>query len=137
MGNHATRIVISDKGTTVCEACAIADRAPARMKGLLGRSSLPSGEGLLITPACSIHTWFMRFPLDVVFLSRDLEVLDVVASVGPWRTLGRRIARAVLELPAGEARRRGLSVGDRLSLVAPGSIQTPVVFVRAASESAS
>jgi|SRR5919204_3985179 uncharacterized membrane protein (UPF0127 family) len=137
MGNQATRIVISDKGTTVCETCGIADRALARMRGLLGRPSLPPGEGLLITPACSIHTWFMRFPLDVVFLSRDLEVLDVVASVGPWRTVGRRSARVVLELSAGEGSRRGLSAGDRLSLVAPGSIRTPVVFVRAGSESAS
>jgi uncharacterized membrane protein (UPF0127 family) len=137
MGNQATRIVISDSGTTVCESCLTADRAPGRMKGLLGRPSLPRGEGLLITPACSIHTWFMRFPIDVVFLSRDLEVLDVVASVGPWRTLGRRRARMVLELSAGEARRRGLSPGDRLSLVAPGSIRPPVVFIRAGAEGAS
>jgi uncharacterized protein len=137
MGNRATRIVISDSGMTVCESCVTADRAPGRMKGLLGRPSLPRGEGLLITPACSIHTWFMRFPIDVVFLSRDLEVLDVIASLGPWHTAGRRGARMVLELPAGEAVRRGLNAGQRLSLVAPGSIRPPVVFVRAASESAS
>jgi uncharacterized membrane protein (UPF0127 family) len=58
----------------------------------------------------------MRFPIDVVFLDRDLTVTAVVAALEPWRTAGRRGAKAVLELPAGEAARRGLGVGDRLEL---------------------
>jgi uncharacterized protein len=134
MGPQSSRIVLSDRATTVCDTCTIADRALPRMKGLLGRRSLPPGEGLLITPAPSIHTWFMRFPIDVVFLGRDLEVIDIVEGLPPWRTAGRRVAKAVLELAAGEAARRGVAIGDRLSLVAPGSIQTPVVFVRARTE---
>jgi uncharacterized protein len=86
------------------------------MKGLLGRSSLPAGEGVLIRPAGSIHTFFMRFPIDAVFLTRDLEVVDVAADLRPWRLAGRRGAHAVLELPAGEAARRGIRRGERLVL---------------------
>jgi hypothetical protein len=84
------------------------------MKGLLGRSSLPPGEGLLIRPAPSIHTFFMRFPIDAVFISREGEVLKVASRVKPWRTRSCRRAYAVLELSAGEAERRHIAVGDRI-----------------------
>jgi uncharacterized membrane protein (UPF0127 family) len=86
----------------------------SRMKGLLGRPSLPAGEGVLIRPAPSIHTFFMRFPIDAVFLSRAGEVMKISADVGPWRTRSCRRAYAVLELEAGEAERRGISTGDHL-----------------------
>jgi uncharacterized membrane protein (UPF0127 family) len=86
------------------------------MKGLLGRSGLDVGEGLLIRPASSIHMFFMRFAIDAVFLDRSLRVVGVAADLRPWRIAWRRGARAVLELPAGEAARRGLGVGDRLVL---------------------
>jgi len=101
-------------GSPVCERCVVADRMFSRMKGLLGRRSLPAGEGLLIRPAPSIHTYFMRFPIDVVFLSRAGEVMKVSADVGPWRTRSCRRAYAVLELAAGEAKRRGIATGDHL-----------------------
>jgi uncharacterized membrane protein (UPF0127 family) len=91
------------------------------MGGLLGRRKLPSGEGLLLRPASSVHTLFMRFSIDVVFLDRDGEVVKIAASVRPWRTAGARGAKAVLELPAGEAERRELRVGDRLDLPVSGS----------------
>lgn len=58
----------------------------------------------------------MRFAIDAVFLDRDMRVLRVVSELGPWRTAGARKARAVLELPAGEAARRAIAVGDVLSL---------------------
>jgi uncharacterized membrane protein (UPF0127 family) len=101
-------------GRVVCERCTLADRPLARLRGLLGRADFEVGEGLLLRPAPSIHTWFMRFPIDAVFLDADLEVLDVRPAVRPWRAAARRGARAVLELPAGEAARRGLRAGDRL-----------------------
>jgi uncharacterized protein len=129
VGKLASRIVISDHAVTVCEECLIADKIWSRMKGLLGRSSLEPGEGLLIKPAPSIHTWFMRFPIDVVFLDRDLTVVDVVDGLRPFRTASRRSARAVLELAAGEARRRRIERGHRLSLVATGPVPVPVVFL--------
>jgi uncharacterized protein len=88
------------------------------MKGLLGRRELPSGEGLLIRPTWSIHMFFMRFPIDAVFLDGDDVVVHVVPELRPWRTASHRGAKAVLELGAGEAARRGLEVGDRLTLEA-------------------
>jgi uncharacterized membrane protein (UPF0127 family) len=100
----------------ICETCVVADSPLTRMRGLLGRAELPSGEGLLIRPANSIHTWFMRFPIDAVFLDRDLTVLRIRSAVEPWRMAGCRGAKAVLELAAGEAERRGVTVGAKLIL---------------------
>jgi uncharacterized membrane protein (UPF0127 family) len=60
----------------------------------------------------------MRFPIDVVFLDRALVVLGISDAVDPWRATSRRGAKAVLELPAGESSRRGLAVGDQLTLAA-------------------
>jgi uncharacterized membrane protein (UPF0127 family) len=107
----------NDDGTVVCERCLLAETPFARLRGLLGRSGLSSGEGLLLRPAASVHTAFMRFTIDVVFLDRDLRVLKVAPEVVPWRTAGCRGARAVLELPAGEASLRGLREGVSLTQV--------------------
>jgi uncharacterized membrane protein (UPF0127 family) len=85
-----------------------------RMKGLLGKRELATGEGLLIQPAPSIHTFFMRFPIDVVFLAKNGKVMKVAANVGAWRMRSCRHAFAVLELAAGEAERRGITVGDQV-----------------------
>lgn len=103
-------------GRVVCERCLVADRPPARMRGLLGRKTLPRGEGILLRPASSVHMFFMAFAIDVVWLDRDLEVLGVTPELRPWRTASRRGARAALELAAGECERRGLRPGDRLRL---------------------
>ena len=105
-------------GRVVCERCAIADGPLTRLRGLLGRRALPRGEGLLLRPSPSIHTWGMRFAIDAVFLSADLEVLSVRPAMPAWRMAGRRGARAVLELAEGEAERRGLVPGARLRTVA-------------------
>ena len=104
-------------GRVVCERCGVADRPLARLRGLLGRSTLPAGEGILLRPAPSIHTWFMRFAIDAVFLSADLEVLAVRSEMPAWRVAAERGARAVLELAAGEAARRGVGPGSRLRVV--------------------
>ena len=103
-----------ENGSIVCERCVLADTALARMRGLLGRRELPSGEGILLKPATSVHMAFMRFPIDAVFLDGDSRVVKVAADLQPWRVAGARGSKAVLEIPAGEASRRGLSVGDRL-----------------------
>jgi uncharacterized membrane protein (UPF0127 family) len=100
----------------VCERCLVADSPWPRMRGLLGRRGLESGEGLLLRPTGSVHTFFMRFPIDVVFLSRDGEVLKIVSALRPWRTAGARRAKMALEVGAGEAERRQISVGTRLDL---------------------
>jgi hypothetical protein len=108
--------VRTEDGRVVCERCSVADNPLTRLRGLLGRSGLESGEGLLLRPAGSIHMFFMRFAIDAVFLSRDGEVLKVAANVRPWRTAGARGAKAVIELPAGEAERRGIRDGTRLDV---------------------
>ena len=111
-----------ENGYVVCDRCVVADSPVSRMKGLLGRSELRPGEGLLLRPASAIHTFFMRFPIDAVFLDRDLRVVGVADGLAPWRTAGRKGAKAVLELPAGESARRRIAVGETLaSLDSPGS----------------
>ena len=110
----------------VCERCLVADSPWPRMRGLLGRRGLESGEGLLLKPAGSVHTFFMRFPIDVVFLSREGDVLKVARALPAWRLAGARRAKAALELGADEAERRGISVGTRLDLtVLAGSDSGP------------
>jgi uncharacterized protein len=94
----------------------LADKPLLRMRGLLGRSGLPAGEGMLLTPAPSIHTAFMRFPIDALFLDRELRVIKIVEKLGPWRVASKARARAVLELAAGESARSGVMVGDVLEL---------------------
>jgi uncharacterized membrane protein (UPF0127 family) len=101
-------------GTVVCARCEIADRPLKRMRGLLGRSSLAPDEGMLFRPAGSIHMFFMRFPIDAVFCTRDLEVIDVARDLQPWKTAGRRGAKVVVELASGAA--AGVHPGDRLVL---------------------
>jgi len=93
----------NENGTVVCERCTLARNPYSRMRGLLGRSSLAQGEGLLLQPAGSIHTAFMRFPIDAVFLDGERRVVRIAADVRPWRTAAARRSRAVLELAAGEA----------------------------------
>ena len=96
------------------ERCLLAETALTRMRGLLGRRELPSEEGILLKPASSVHMAFMRFPIDAVFLDADVRVVKIAAELQPWRAAGARGAKSVLEIAAGEAARRGLSVGDRL-----------------------
>src|SRR5690349_3845298 len=108
--------VVREDGAAVCERCVVAASALTRMRGLLGRSELPPGEGILLRPASSVHTAFMRFPIDVVFVDRDLVVQKVVPSLPPWRAAGCRGAKATFELSAGEAERRGVVAGTKLVL---------------------
>ena len=116
-GSPATPLALSfTDGRALCEECVVADNPFSRLRGLLGHRGLGAGEGLLLRPSPSIHTWFMRFAIDVVFLDAELRVLRVTRAVKPWRFVGCRGARAVLELASGEASARGVGVGDRLEL---------------------
>jgi uncharacterized protein len=111
-----TKLIVNlTRGHCVCVG-ELADRPLRRMRGLIGRRGLPAGEGLLVSPAPAIHTAFMRFPIDALFLDRDLRVLDIVEQLPPWRVAAKSRAHAVLELSAGESARRGVAVGDRLEL---------------------
>jgi len=107
--------LVDGDGRVVCPRCAVADTAWTRLRGLLGRDRFEPDEGLLIRPTWSIHMLFMRFPIDAVFLDGDGRVLRVVERLPPWRAAMKRGAKAVVELPAGAATRRGIRPGTRLS----------------------
>ena len=108
--------LLGEDGRVVCERCAVADGFASRLRGLQGRRELLRGEGLLLSPSSSVHTAFMRFAIDVVFLDQALQVVGISPRVPPWRLAGRRGARHALELPAGEAEARVLRVGEHLAL---------------------
>lgn len=80
---------------------AVADTFWSRFKGLMGKKKLISGCALLLYPCSSVHTFFMRFPIDVVYLDKDMNILKVVKAMKPWRLdFGHKKAVYVLELPA-------------------------------------
>jgi len=121
MSSHQVTAKVDDR--VVCERCDVADHLVARMRGLLGRSDLPQGEGMLLRPAGSVHTFFMRFPIDVVFLNEENEVVKVVHRLAPWRAAGMKGARSVLELASGEAESRGIEVGSTMQFDPPARAQ--------------
>ena len=88
-----------------------------RRKGLLGRDSLDPSAALVISPCSSIHTMFMRFPIDVIFVTRDGRVVKVCPHVTPWRLVAGWGAYATVELPIGAIDRSAVKAGDRLELV--------------------
>lgn len=118
----ATLTLRREDGRIVCERVVVADRAHRRMRGLLGRKYLRRGEGMVLRPGWSIHTAFMRFPIDAVFLDADQVVIRIEHEIGPWRTVSCRGAREVVELAAGECRRRGLEVGDRVAWASKSAV---------------
>ena len=118
----ATLTLRREDGRIVCERVVVADRAHRRMRGLLGRKYLRQGEGMVLRPGWSIHTAFMRFPIDAVFLDADQVVIRIEHELGPWRTVSCRGAREVVELAAGECRRRGLEIGDRVAWASKSAV---------------
>jgi len=90
----------------------------ARFMGLMGRPALPEGHALYIRPCNSIHMFFMRFPIDAVFVDADGRVMRIYADLKPWRvTRIVRRSKAVVELPAGALAAAGVTLGDALKLV--------------------
>lgn len=88
-----------------------------RMRGLLGRPAIASDEGLWITPCTSIHMFFMRFPIDVIFVDRSLRIIRIHHDVQPWKMArGGRGTHSVFELAPGTAAAHGLQTGDQLIL---------------------
>ena len=96
----------------------VADSPLKRMKGLLGRKEMQEGEALWITPCYSIHTFFMRFPIDVVFLSKKNRVVALVKNIKPNR-MTRLYLRATsdLEMPSGTIESTATEIEDQIEIV--------------------
>src|SRR2546428_3873588 len=94
----------------------VAATRAARRRGLLGRNALNPSAALILTPCCSIHTAFMRFPIDVIFVDREWRALRIIWGLAPWRAAIVSRASAVVELAAGSLRMRDIVVGDRIFL---------------------
>jgi uncharacterized membrane protein (UPF0127 family) len=107
-------VLVAPGGRVVCDTCHLADKPQTRLRGIMGWKSMRRGEGMLIRPTFSIHTMFVRFPIDAVFLDKEMKVVSIAHDLKPWRFAGARKAKSVLELAAGECRRLGLERGDHL-----------------------
>jgi len=103
-----------ERGPVVCERGELATTAWTRSKGLLGRAGLDDDQGLWIQPTSSIHMWFMRFAIDVIWAGEDGTVLKLVEDIRPWRMSFCRGAKVALELPVGAIARSGVKPGDHL-----------------------
>ena len=111
------RIIDETKGTVVAQDVHLADGVWSRFWGLMGRKSLSDGAGLLLKPSFSIHTAFMRFRIDIVYLDRSLQVVKVVPEMKPFRvSVAFGGAHSALELNAGAAAKAGVTMGDQLTL---------------------
>ncbi|HOQ37252.1 MAG TPA: DUF192 domain-containing protein [Acetivibrio sp.] len=106
------------KGSVLSMDTIIANTFTKRFLGLMFKNSLPDNAGLLIEPCNSIHMFFMKFPLDVVFIGRDDRVVHLIESIPPWKcskiVFG---SRRVLELPAGTIKKTNTCIGDKLLFV--------------------
>lgn len=109
------------RGTVLAERVETADRGATRRKGLLGRDGLAPGDGLWIVPCESVHTCFMRFAIDLVYVDRGKRVKKVRSNVAPWRLSACLSAHSVIELTAGTVRETQTQVGDKLEFTRPSS----------------
>jgi uncharacterized protein len=108
------RVVNLTRNTTVASSLEVAATGPKRNKGLLGRKGLEPGTGLWIVPCESVHTFWMQFPIDLVYLDRSYRIRKVRSNVGPWRMSACLSAHSVIELPSGAIRETETQPGDQL-----------------------
>lgn len=121
------RILNETRGTVLATNAEIADTPSKRSKGLLGRKTLASGEALWIIPCESVHTFWMQFAIDLVYLDRRHRVVKIRTDVPPWRLSACLRAHSIIELPAGALRDTETSPGDQLAFL-------PISFVPSASD---
>ena len=108
-----------ETGLIMADRVTVASRHLERAVGLLGRSHLDVGEGLWITPCNGVHTWFMRFSIDVVALDANGVIVDAVSMLQPWRMrLPKPGAHSVLELPAGTLLSAHTKIGHKIQIEA-------------------
>ena len=103
------------RNTVLGQAVELADTSAKRRTGLLKHERLEPGHGLWIVPCESVHTFFMKFAIDLVYVDKKNKVRKVRNDVGPWRLSACLTAHSILELPAGTARQTGTLAGDELA----------------------
>ncbi len=115
------QVMNTTRQTLVALEIELANTVLTRFMGLMGRAALAPSHGLLLVPCYDIHSCFMRFEFDALYLDREGQVLHVIERMKPWR-MGKivRGARGVLELPAGTVAETATQVGDRLEFVDTG-----------------
>lgn len=120
LGKAMKRMRISNttRQTELASRAELADSGKARNKGLLGRTGLVAGEGLWIVPCESVHTFFMKFSIDLVYIDRNKRVKKVRSNVGPWRVSACLSAHSIIELPAGTVEKTMTASGDQLEFSA-------------------
>ena len=124
------RITNSTRNTELCRNAVVARTFWTRLVGLIGRRSLPKGHGLVITPCRSVHTMFMRFPIDVIYVDRSRRVVKTVSALKPYRaSLGGASAESAIELPAGTVGATTTAVGDALTVDENGEDAEPGVRI--------
>jgi uncharacterized membrane protein (UPF0127 family) len=111
------RLLNTRSGQTIASDAELAITRAERRRGLLGRDGLAKTAALVLSPCWAIHTAFMRFPIDVIFVDRRGRAVRVVHDLPPWRIAVALRAHAVIELPAGSLRTQEVRVGDELSLL--------------------
>jgi uncharacterized protein len=104
------------RNSVLAQSADVADTSETRRTGLLKKERLEPGEGLWIVPCESVHTFFMKFPIDLVYMDKKRKVRKVRHAVGPWRMSACLTAHSVLELPAGTAAESGTVAGDELAV---------------------
>ncbi len=104
-------------GRQIAHEVIVAKNFTARLKGLLGRKSLTPGSALIIKPCNSIHTWFMKFNIDVLFVGKSGKVVKAVEGLPPFKFAAARVAAYAVELPAGTIREHGIKPGDVVEVV--------------------
>ena len=101
---------------TISTLVEVAATRRTRRRGLLGRRGMKPSEALILAPCCAIHTAFMHFAIDVIFVDARGRVLKIVRELPPWRMAMAPRAHAVIELAAGSLKSRALQVGDAVDL---------------------
>ena len=109
-----SRVVNVTRQTVIADRLEVANQGDTRRKGLLGRSGLDAGEGLWIKPCEAVHTFFMNFPIDLVYLDQQHRIRKVRKSVPAWRLSACLSASSVLELPSGCIEATKSRPGDKL-----------------------
>ena len=104
------------RNTVLGDCIRVANSSAARRTGLLKHRSLEPGQGMWIIPSQSVHTFFMKFAIDLIYLDRRKKVRKVRHAVPAWRISGCLTAHSVLELPAGAAKATGTEAGDQLAV---------------------